>query len=300
MEPLRSIDNHAHFYGRDQTEKVRGSLKRLRIPEHLKRSLPSHFDADSYLEHVSGLGVAAAVDLFVAHRGMRPIDVMKTNLDKASVAAASEGRITVMGGVGPHHNQQDIRAELDQVVALNMRGVKLHPMRGKGFQEFDPTDKRYRFLYKEIADRGLHIYWHTGFSTRQGDVYNFTPRDATRLADQYPTLTMTLAHLGGHVIDATIFGFEGGFPAALEETARCLADKPNVSFDLAYVLVILKPEQVCQAITRLGHERIMGGHDFPFTAVDRSLADFNQLALPPNVAQAILWDNPRRILGLEV
>jgi predicted TIM-barrel fold metal-dependent hydrolase len=203
----------------------------------------------------------------------------------------------VMGGVNPHHNQQDIRAELNQVKALGMQGVKLHPKQGKGFQEFDPTDPKHAFLFKAIADQGLHIYWHTGFSGQGGDAYNLLPQAAASLASQYPTLTMTLAHLGGQVIDAVLFSFEGGFEAALENTVRCLADKPNVSFDLAYASPVLSPQQIRQVIDRLGHERIMGGHDFPYMAVDQSLADFNRLDLPPNVAQAILWDNPVRILG---
>ena len=159
LEPARKIcDPHMHLYPRETAAKVRAALygkHRLKIPLAYLEGLPDQFTALAYLEHAGPHGVALAINLPVATRDKTAGEVAKTNNWCAEQQELSENRVCSVGAISPHLGQEDLITELNRIIDLGLlRAIKLVPMSSKAFQEFDPADAKFDFLYRALADRG--------------------------------------------------------------------------------------------------------------------------------------------------
>jgi predicted TIM-barrel fold metal-dependent hydrolase len=194
---------------------------------------------------------------------------------------------TGLGSVDPHKGDAAV-AEVANIAALGLRGVKFHP----SLQAFAPDDPAYRPVFAACEQHGLLALFHTGTSGigagqpgGQGIRLDYArPIRLDAVAAAYPGLTVVAAHFG--------------WPWHMELVAMAL-HKTNVYIDISG----WSPRRIPAELVRELRGRLSGqflwGSDFPFLAPERCLAELDSLDLPRPVLDRLLHANASRILGLD-
>ena len=145
-------------------------------------------------------------------------------------------------GLGTMHpDSTDMELQLDQAMALGLKGIKLHP----DMQQFPINDPRCYPLYAMCQERGLVLLLHTGDKR-----YNFSnPEQLIPVLKDFPRLTVIGAHLGGWSIWDTAW--------------KSLRDFPNLCVDCSSSFHYLTPEAAREAILAYGTHRVLFGTDYP-------------------------------------
>jgi len=206
-----------------------------------------------------------------------------------TVAAACRDHpdaFTGIGSVDPHKGEAAV-AEVANIAALGLRGVKFHP----SLQAFAPDDERYWPVFEACERHRLLALFHTGTSGigarqpgGQGIRIDYShPLKLDAVAAAFPELTVVAAHFG--------------WPWHMDLIAMAL-HKTNVYIDISG----WSPRRIPQEVIRELRGRLSGqflwGSDFPFIKPERCLSELAELSLPDEVTEKLLRDNAARILGL--
>src|SRR5204863_8861491 len=153
-----------------------------------------------------------------------------------------------------------------------IRGLKLHPP----LQQFSPNDRLAYPLYEVFNDARLPVLFHTGHSgigtgmpggggirLKYGN-----PMLVDDVAVDFPDMPIILAH--------------PSFPWQDEALSVCL-HKPAVYIDLSGWSPKYFPPQLIQYANTLLKHKVLFGSDYPLIPPDRWLADFEQVAIRPEV-----------------
>ena len=193
---------------------------------------------------------------------------------------------TGLGSVDPHKGEAAV-AEVANIAALGLRGVKFHP----SLQAFAPDDESYWPVFAACERHGLLALFHTGTSGigarqpgGQGIRLDYArPIRLDAVAAAHPGLTVVAAHFG--------------WPWHMELVAMAL-HKTNVYIDISgWAPRRIPPELIGELRGRLAGQFVWGS-DFPFLAPQRCLDELAALGLPDEVLRQVLHDNAARILSL--
>ncbi len=209
-----------------------------------------------------------------------PNQVEKVNSSIAATAELSRSHgFKTVGFAGMHQDFPDFEAEINRIVSLGLRGVKIHP----DIQEVDINDKRLFPLYEIMQSKNLPLYLHMGDKRPQ---YQFSHADKlVKVLELFPHLEVVAAHLGGY--------------QAWDIALELLAGRKNVWYDSSSALWVLSPEQANTVISKLGIENIMFGTDYPVSNTKEELDRFFKLSLTDKQREDILWNNAVRFLHLD-
>ena len=194
---------------------------------------------------------------------------------------------TGLGSVDPHKGDAAV-AEVANIAALGLRGVKFHP----SLQAFAPDDPAYWPVFAACERLGLLALFHTGTSGigagqpgGQGIGLDYArPIRLDAAAAAHPELTVVAAHFG--------------WPWHMELVAMAL-HKTNVYIDISGWSPRRIPAEVVHELRGRLSEQFLGGSDFPFLTPERCLAELDSLDLPGPVLDRLLQQNASRILGLD-
>ena len=193
---------------------------------------------------------------------------------------------TGLGSVDPHKGDAAV-AEVANIAALGLRGVKFHP----SLQAFAPDDPAYWPVFAACEQHGLTALFHTGTSGigarqpgGQGIRLDYArPIRLDAVAAAYPGLTVIAAHFG--------------WPWHLELIAMAL-HKTNIYIDISgWSPRRIPPEVIHELRGRLASQFVWGS-DYPFISPERCLSELGALSLPGDVLQKVLYANAAQILGL--
>ena len=280
--PLRAVDFHVHLPTPDWLD---GSLAGY------TEAAEAYFRAPVERQPLSQLAAA----LRRARRPGGAAGLGRGNRDRPArvpnetVAAACRdypGVFTGLGSVDPHKGAAAV-AEVANIAALGLRGVKFHP----SLQAFAPDDPAYWPVFEACRDHGLLALFHTGTSGigarqpgGQGVRLDYAhPLKLDPVAAAYPDLTVVAAHFG--------------YPWHTELAAIAL-HKTNVYIDISGWSPRRIPAEVIRELRGRLSGQFLWGSDFPFLTPERCLAEFDELGLPDDVASQVLHGNAERILGL--
>jgi hypothetical protein len=193
---------------------------------------------------------------------------------------------TGLGSVDPHKGETAV-AEVADIAALGLRGVKFHP----SLQAFSPDDPRYWPIFAACERHGLLALFHTGTSGigagqpgGQGIRLDYAhPLKLDAVAAAHPGLTMVAAHFG--------------WPWHMDLIAIAL-HKTNVYIDISGWAPRRIPADVLRELRGRLTGQFLWGSDFPFFSPERCLTELEALDLPPDVLITVLVGNAARILGL--
>jgi len=194
---------------------------------------------------------------------------------------------TGLGSVDPHKGDAAV-AEVANIAALGLRGVKFHP----SLQAFAPDDPAYWPVFAACERLGLLALFHTGTSGigagqpgGQGIGLDYArPIRLDAAAAAHPELTVVAAHFG--------------WPWHMELVAMAL-HKTNVYIDISGWSPRRIPAELVRELRGRLSEQFLWGSDFPFLTPERCLAELDSLDLPGPVLDRLLQQNASRILGLD-
>jgi predicted TIM-barrel fold metal-dependent hydrolase len=199
-------------------------------------------------------------------------------------------------------NAEDIIEELQLRVNQGAKGVKLHP----GVFRFYPSDQRLWPVYKKCQELGLPILADSapsrGFKTLSG--YRLRPPESgiqygepdnfAKVLDDFPHLTLILAHLGAPWWDERV-ELAIKYPNVYFDTAQGLSAPDQIPFHPHRGLA---EEDALRIFRKIGVERIMFGSDGPAHDRQPQLEQIMRLPLNNHEKQMILSENAKRIFHI--
>ena len=152
-----------------------------------------------------------------------------------------------------HPDSADIKGDVEHLMSLGLRGVKLHP----DIQAFKIDDYRCLKIYELCEENRLPILMHTGDSR-----YDYSnPNRLLPVLKIYTELTVIgralrrLVYLGG-------------------SEQKKLCGTPNLYVDCSSAFPYLKKRPQREIIRRYGADRVLFGSDYPMWSPERSLNTF--------------------------
>ena len=194
----------------------------------------------------------------------------------AGYCKAAPARLLPCGSLHPLHTR-DIRADLDRILHLGLRLIKLHPPH----QSFFPNaylsgTRELEMLYRAAEENGIPLMFHTGTSVFPGARIKYgDPIYLDDVAVDFPRLTILLAH--------------GGRPLWMDTAFFLVRRHPNVYLDISSI----PPKSLLECFPRLEQiaAKTLFGTDWPGPGVPdvgQNLEQFRALPLSEKAKEAIL------------
>jgi uncharacterized protein len=279
--PLRAVDFHVHLPTPDWLD---GSMAGyVEAAEAYFRSVVQRQSLDELADRYRQLEMRAVLLAWDAETATgRP---RVPNETVAAACRAHPDAFTGLGSVDPHKGEAAV-AEVANIAALGLRGVKFHP----SLQAFAPDDPAYQPIFAACEQHGLLALFHTGTSGigarqpgGQGIRLDYAhPLKLDAVAAAHPGLTVVAAHFG--------------WPWHMDLIAIAL-HKTNVYIDISGWSPRRIPPEVVRELRGRLCDQFIWGSDFPFITPERCLAELDGLGLPDDVLGKVLRDNALRILG---
>lgn len=262
MKQYRIIDAHCHIYPDKIASKASDATGHF-------YDLPSSLDGriSTLLEH----GERAGIEHFVVQSvATTPHQVSSINNFIASAVAESGGRFTGLGTL--HPDSADMERDVNEIIALGLKGVKMHP----DIQRIALDDPRMHTIYA-LCEGRLPMLLHTGDSR-----YDFS--NCNRLIpilEQYPSLTVIGAHFGGWSL--------------WEDATKKLCKYENLFVDCSSSLYAITPQKAKELIMIYGTDRVLFGTDYPLWTPEEELRRFMRIDLSEKEREDIFYNNAARL-----
>lgn len=218
----------------------------------------------------------------------RGMGIKRISNEEIAESAAEHADICIpFASIDPARGRMGVREARRLIEHYGVKGFKFHPI----IQGFYPNDRDVYPLYEAIAEAGLPALFHTGQTgigagMRGGGGLRIKYANPILLDDvaaDFPDLQIVMAH--------------PGVPWQDEQLSVAL-HKPNVWIDLSgWSPKYFEPKLVQYANTLL-KDRVLFGSDNPVILPDRWIADFERIAIKPEVRPLIMKENAVRLLKL--
>lgn len=265
MVKYKIIDAHCHIY-----------------PDKIARkaalSTGKFYDIDMCLDGkistLSEYGTKAGIDHFIVQSvATAPSQVSSINRFIATSVSESNGRFTGLGTL--HPDSADLKADVDEILNLGLKGVKLHP----DIQQFKIDDYRMLKIY-ELCEGRLPILMHTGDSR-----FDFSnPNRMEPILEIYTDLTVIGAHFGGWSV--------------WNEATEKLSKYKNFYVDCSSSLYNMTPQNAKALIMAYGSDRVLFGTDYPMWKPDEEIQRFLKIDLTEKERQDIFYNNAARLFKI--
>ena len=265
MKKYRIIDSHCHVYPDKIAQKASDATATF-------YELPPSLDGriSTLLEH----GERAGIEHFIVQSvATTPKQVSSINNFIAQAVAESGGRFTGLGTL--HPDSEDMKADVDEIIALGLKGVKLHP----DIQKVKLDDPRMHKMY-ELCEGRLPMLLHTGDCRYD----NSNPNRLIPILEKYPSLTVIGAHFGGWSI--------------WEEATKQLYTYRNFLVDCSSSLYAISKEKAKELILAYGTDRVLFGTDYPLWTPEEEIERFMSLDLTDEQREDILYNNTAKLFNI--
>jgi predicted TIM-barrel fold metal-dependent hydrolase len=210
------------------------------------------------------------------------------NEEVAEAAAENSDILIPFASIDPAKGKMGALEARRLITQFGVRGFKFHP----SIQAFYPNDRSAYPLYEAIAEAGLPAIFHTGHTgigagMRGGSGIHLKYSNPIYLDDvavDFPDMPIIMAH--------------PSFPWQDEAISVCL-HKPQVYIDLSGWSPKYFPPQLLQYANTLLKHKVLFGSDYPVLTPDRWIADFEKIAIRPEVRPLIMKENAVKLLKLD-
>ncbi len=209
-----------------------------------------------------------------------PIATNPTSVPAVNTWAASIMGDNVYAFGSIHPDFVAYEEELDRIVALGLKGIKLHPE----FQEFFVDEERMFPLYKAIFARNLIVCFHAGIDIgfplpARGDV-----KRLAKVCDAFPAGRMIMAHMGGFW--------------QYDLVCEHLVGRQNVWMDTSFAAERMKPEEIKHLVALHGAKRFLFGSDAPWAQFDVAKNAVLNAGLDEAILADIFYHNAAALLQI--
>lgn len=261
------INIHAHVFPPKILEKAVESIARF-------YDLRMHSDGSlsTLLSENEKAGIACSV-VFSTATTVKQVPSIHSFISE--MQKESKGHLIGFGTLHPDMTSGEIESEVENILALGLHGIKLHP----DFQHV-PADSKAVFRMAQAAAGKLPILIHAGDYR-----HSFShPAQIRKLALSFPDLTLIAAHFGGW--------------SEWHKAPDALADLPNVYVDTSSSLACISPGKAMELIGRYGADHVLFGTDYPMWEAGEEVARIDRLSLSAQDRRKILHDNACALLSI--
>jgi len=261
------IDAHCHIYPE-------------KIAERAVAGTDGFYGLNSvYKGTVSDLvekGTEAGIDHFIVQSvATSPKQVKSINEFIANSVESSNGKLTGLGTL--HPDSADIKGDIEHLLELGLKGVKLHP----DIQAFKIDDYRCLKIYELCESKKLPILMHTG--DHRYDYSN--PNRMLPILEIYKGLTVVGAHLGGWSV--------------WDEAIEKLVDFDNFYVDCSSSFSFMEKKKAKSLIRYYGANKVLFGTDYPMWPYKPEIDYLLSLGLDTEEIKCILNINAKKIFGVK-
>ncbi len=211
---------------------------------------------------------------YVVHSSATIARQVRSINDYVCSVAASNSEL--IGFATLHPGLEDIRDEVGRIIAMGLKGIKLHP----DFQNFAIDDEDMLPIFEAIEGR-LPVLIHMGDVNSDAS----SPIRLARILDKFPGLVVIAAHFGGYQM--------------WDLSCRHLIGK-RLYMDTSSSLAYISPEKAVDMIRRHGVDKMLFGSDYPMWDHKEELERFLRLELTEEERRAILFSNAKKLLELSL
>lgn len=257
------IDAHTHIYPDKIAAKASVNIGKF-------YDINMHYDGS--VNELLREGKAAGIDRFlVCSVATTPAQVAHIN---DFIAGEVQKHDEFFGFATLHPDMEDMEAEVERIISLGLKGVKLH----SDFQRFLLDEPRAMKIY-ELLEGRLPLLIHAGDKR-----YEYSkPRRIANIARAFPGLKIIAAHFGGY--------------SEWDNAAAELAGT-GVYADTSSALFMLDKRSALSMMKVFGEDKLFFGTDYPMWDAAQELARFRTLGLPGDVSENILHKNLEALLGI--
>lgn len=268
MNKNRIIDCHCHIYPDGIVSKAVEAIEGFYDYRY------KGFDGktSTMLSNGEKAGVGHYVVFSVA---TTPHQVHSINSFISDCVKNSGGAFTGLGTLHPHSD--NLEADFEELLALGLKGVKLHP----DFQKIPIDDERCREIYR-LCQGKVPVLLHTG--DFRFDYSN--PERMKRVLDEFPDCTFIGAHFGGWSV--------------WDEAVRMLSSYPNFYVDTSSSLSDISTEKARELIELYTADRVLFGTDYPLGDSVKEVELLKKAVSDEKALEKILYTNSAKIFGIEI
>ena len=266
MNNYKIIDAHCHIYPDKIAKKAAAAT--CDFYEGLGSTLDG--TVSTLLNEANLAGIDHCIVQSVA---TTPKQVSSINNFIANSVLNSNGKFTGLGTL--HPDSEDIEKDINEIITLGLKGVKLHP----DIQKFKIDDYRMLKIY-ELCEGKLPLLIHTG------DIrFDFSnPNRMIPILDIYKNLTVIGAHFGGW--------------SMWEEATEKLKKYDNFYADCSSSLYAISPQKAKELIMTYGTSRILFGTDYPMWKPKDEIERFMKIELTNLEREDILYNNTAKLFKI--
>ena len=264
---MKIINAHCHIYPKTIAERAVSGIAGFYGIE-----LKLNGTTDDLISDGSAYNV---VHYLVHSVATKPSQVKSINEFISSEVEAHPGLFTGYGTL--HPDSEDIEGDLDHLLELGLKGVKIHP----DCQGFSLAEDKAIRLGQIIRDRGLPLLTHCG--DYRFDYSN--PEQFEVFLKALPGLTVIGAHLGGWSV--------------WDDVLKRIAGKYDIFVDSCSSFRFMEPSKAEEVIRAFGSDRVLWGTDYPAWDHKSELEYTSRLDLTDNEREQILYKNAAKFLRLE-
>ena len=279
------IDAHVHLFpDREVALEVLEEFK-----QHYKVGYYTVGTAETHRAEMQRCGIDYAIALSYA-----PFNRLKrNNLWVVSSARSTERKTAANPHIIPYVSVcPDMKGrspveELEHKFKWGMKGVKLHPIA----LHFAPDDARMWPVYQWLVQHNFPLTAHCGINVRvDEDTYLAHPNRWLDVLKAFPTLRLTLAHMGGGFWEDTL-RICRLYPQVMLDTAIAICGVHHASIKENW----LSDNEALEMIRTVGAGRVMFGSDYPWIDPARDIQRIRSLSLTETEKKFILGENAARL-----
>lgn len=232
---------------------------------------------DGKVSTLNELGSKAGISHFIVQSvATAPKQVSSINRFISETVKQNSGKMTGLGTL--HPESDDILRDVEELISLGLKGVKLHP----DIQGFKIDDFRCLKIYEICEKKHLPILMHTGDSRYD----NSNPNRLLPILDIYTDLIIIGAHLGGYSL--------------WDEAVKILQQCPNLYVDTSSSLFALDKKTATDYIRMYGTDKVLFGTDYPMWYPDKEIQRFMNLDLTEQERINILAKNAANLFDISL
>ncbi|HNX13630.1 MAG TPA: amidohydrolase family protein [Oscillospiraceae bacterium] len=263
---LPIFDSHCHVYPDKIASRAAQSIAEF-------YDMPVRFDgtASTLLQE----GTRAGITHYLIHSvSVMPAQVRSINEFIAAQVNEHPGVITGFGTL--HPDSKDLDGDLQHLLSLGLKGVKIHP----DFQKFAADSAKAVNLCRKLIGK-LPVLVHAG-DTR----FHYShPQQILNLKKKLPDLTVIAAHFGGW--------------SCWDDAEKELPGLPNFYVDCSSSLYALSPEKAKHLFEVFGPEKVLFGTDYPMWSPSSEMELFSRVGLSPREQRRVLYENAAELFPIE-
>ena len=180
-------------------------------------------------------------------------------------------------GLGTAHPEsEDYIGDIDHLISLGLRGIKVHP----DIQNFDADDSRFMKIFEYMQEKNLTLLMHAGDSRYD----HSNPNRIIPILKAFPKLTVVGAHFGGWSIWDT--------------ASKELCNFSNFYVDTSSSLAYLTERSVKEIILRYGIDKVMFASDYPMWGAKDDIQRLLNLGFSDSDYEKLFYKNAEKVFKI--